>query len=266
MKTVLIIAGFDPSGGAGVLADVKAVAAWGCYGAAAVTSLTFQNTRGVYGAAHQTAATLTAQLDPIFDDMAIDAVKTGMLPSSETIEATADALDRHGHGPVVVDPVVRATSGYDLVDDAALEALVARLFPVATLVTPNAVEAERITGRPVATHADMERAARDLVRMGAAAALVKGGHLDIGGLAVDVLYDGVSVHTFSEPRVDSTSTHGTGCTLASSIAANLAVGRSLPVSVAGAKSYVTSAIRRAPGLGGGHGPLNHFYFLERLEA
>lgn len=263
MKTVLVIAGFDPSGGAGVLADVKAVAAMGCYGAAAVTSLTFQNTKGVFGAAHQSAETLTAQLAPIFDDLGVDATKTGMLPTSETIEATAAALEAHAHGPLVVDPVVRSTSGFDLVDDAALDALVTRLFPAAALVTPNVVEAERITGRPVTSHAEMVRAARDMVRMGAAAALVTGGHLDLDGLAVDVLFDGLSVHTFSEPRIDSTSTHGTGCTLASSIAAGLALGRPLPVAVAGAKSYVANAIRRAPGIGGGHGPLNHFYFLER---
>jgi hydroxymethylpyrimidine/phosphomethylpyrimidine kinase len=266
MKTVLIIAGFDPSGGAGVLADVKAVAAMGCYGAAAITALTFQNTKGVYGAAHQTAETLTAQLDPIFDDLPIDAVKTGMLPTSETIEATVAALGAHAHGPVVVDPVVRSTSGFDLVDDDALESLVGQLFPAAALVTPNVVEAERITGRAIATQADMARAAREMVRMGSAAALVTGGHLDLDGLAVDVLYDGVSVHTFAEPRIDSTSTHGTGCTLASAVAASLALGRPLPVAVAGAKSYVANAIRRAPGLGGGHGPLNHFYFLERSQT
>jgi hydroxymethylpyrimidine kinase/phosphomethylpyrimidine kinase len=266
MKTVLIIAGFDPSGGAGVLADIKAVAAMGCYGAAAITSLTFQNTRGVYGAAHQTAETLTAQLEPIFDDLGVDAVKTGMLPTSQTIEATAAALEAHTHGPVVVDPVVRSTSGFDLVDDAALDALVARLFPVAAVVTPNVVEAERITGRPVTSHAEMVNAAREIVRMGAAAALVTGGHLDLDGLAVDVLFDGLSVHTFSEQRIDSTSTHGTGCTLASTIAAGLALGRSLPVAVANAKAYVASAIRHAPGLGGGHGPLDHFYFLERPQS
>src|SRR5688572_10014350 len=141
MKTVLIIAGYDPSGGAGVLADAKAVAAMECYGTAAITSLTFQNTKGVFGAAHQSAETLAAQLEPIFDDFAVDAVKTGMLPTAETIAATVAALEAHAHGPVVVDPVVRSTSGFDLVDDAALGALVTRLFPLAAVVTPNVVEA-----------------------------------------------------------------------------------------------------------------------------
>jgi hydroxymethylpyrimidine/phosphomethylpyrimidine kinase len=263
MQTVLVIAGYDPSGGAGVLADVKAIAALGCYGAAAITSITFQNTQGVFGAVHQSAETLRAQIDPVFDDFEIHAVKTGMLPTAETIEATAEALEARPPSPLVVDPVVRSTSGYDLIDDRALEALVGRLFSRADVVTPNAVEAERITGLPVTDEAEMERAARAIVRMGARAALVKGGHLDLAGMAVDVLYDGVSTHTYSDRRIETTSTHGTGCTLASAIAAGLALGRSLPVAVAAAKTYVTRAIRYAPGLGKGHGPLNHFYVEER---
>ncbi len=263
MKTVLIIAGFDPSGGAGVLADVKAVAAMGCYGAAAITSLTYQNTQGVFGASHQSAETLEAQLDPIFADLEIDAIKTGMLPTAAAIEATGRAIEARPHRPVVVDPVVRSTSGFDLIDAAALDALVSRLFPIAALVTPNVVEAERLTGQPVTNVAEMERAARSLVRLGARAALVTGGHLDLDGMAVDVLYDGNGLHTFSDRRVDSTSTHGTGCTLASAIAAGLALGRPLPAAVAAAKTYVANAIRRAPRIGHGHGPLDHFYFLER---
>lgn len=262
MKTVLVIAGFDPSGGAGILADIKAIAAMGCYGTAAITSLTFQNTVGVLGAVHQSAATLLSQVDPILDDFQIDAVKTGMLPTVEAIEATAERISSRDLKPVVVDPVVRSTSGFDLIDDASLASLVGRLFPLAAVVTPNAVEAERIVGWPVTNEVEMEQAARQMVRMGARAALVKGGHLDLGGNAVDVLFDGLAVHTYSEPRIETTSTHGTGCTLASAIAAGLALGRSLPVAVAAAKTYVSRAIRSAPGLGNGHGPLNHFYFLE----
>lgn len=262
MKTVLVIAGFDPSGGAGILADIKAIAAMGCYAAAAITSLTFQNTVGVVGAEHQSAATLLSQIDPILDDFQIDAVKTGMLPTVDAIEATAERISGHGLNPVVVDPVVRSTSGFDLIDDASLESLVRRLFPLAAVVTPNAVEAERIVGHAVTNEVEMEQAARQMVKMGARAALVKGGHLDLGGNAVDVLFDVLAVHTYSEPRIETTNTHGTGCTLASAIAAGLALGRSLPVAVAGAKTYVSRAIRSAPGLGKGHGPLNHFYFLE----
>jgi hydroxymethylpyrimidine/phosphomethylpyrimidine kinase len=263
MKTVLVIAGFDPSGGAGVLADVKTIAAMGCYATAAVTSLTFQNTQGVFGAAHQSADTLAAQIDPIFDDFEVAAVKTGMLPTAETIDATVRALSSRSGRPVVVDPVVRSTSGFDLVDRAALDALVTRLLPLATVVTPNTAEAERITGEPVTNEAEMERAARAIVRMGARAALVTGGHLDLGGMAVDVLYDGNALHTFSDRRIDTTSTHGTGCTLASAIAAGLALGRPLAVAVASAKTYVANAIRRAPGLGRGNGPVDHFFFVER---
>lgn len=262
MKTVLVIAGFDPSGGAGILADMKAIAAMGCYGTAAITSLTFQNTVGVLGAVHQSAETLLGQIDPILEDFQIHAVKTGMLPTVDAIEATAERISSRGLEPVVVDPVVRSTSGFDLIDDASLATLVGRLFPLAAVVTPNAVEAERIVGHAVTNEVEMERAARQMVRMGARAALVKGGHLDLGGNAVDVLFDGLAVHTYSEPRIESTSTHGTGCTLASAIAAGLALGRTLPVAVAGAKTYVSRAIRSAPGLGKGHGPLNHFYFLE----
>jgi hydroxymethylpyrimidine kinase/phosphomethylpyrimidine kinase len=264
MKTVLVIAGHDPSGGAGVLADVKTIAAMGCYAAAAITSITFQNTQGVFGASHVSGATLAAQIDPVFADLAVDAVKTGMLPTAEAIEATARAIETRDRRPVVVDPVVRSTSGFDLVDDAALDALVSRVFPLATVVTPNAVEAERLTGEPVTNEAELAAAARAIVRrLGAGAALVKGGHLDLEGMSVDVLYDGNGLHTFSERRVESTSTHGTGCTLASAIAAGLALGRTLPVAVAAAKTYVTNAIRRAPGLGHGRGPLDHFFFLER---
>jgi hydroxymethylpyrimidine kinase/phosphomethylpyrimidine kinase len=264
MKTVLVIAGYDPSAGAGVLADVKAVAAMGCYAAACVTSITFQNTQRVYGAEHQSAETLAAQIEPIYADLTVDAVKTGMLPTAATIEVAAHAVAAHHRCPVVVDPVVRSTSGFDLVDAAALDALVTRLFPLATVVTPNVVEAERLLGEPVRSEADMGEAARALVgRFGARAALVTGGHLDLDAMAVDVLYDGNGLHTFSDRRVDSTSTHGTGCTLASAIAANLALGRPLPAAVAAAKTYVSNAIRHAPGIGRGHGPVDHFYFMEQ---
>lgn len=263
MKTVLVIAGYDPSGGAGVLADIKAIAAMGCYGTAAITSLTFQNTQGVRGVANQSAETVRNQIEPILDDFDVHAVKTGMLPSREVIEATADLIVARQLKPVVVDPVVRSTSGFDLIDDVALESLVTKLFPLAAIVAPNAVEAERIIGSAITNELEMESAARKLVALGARAALVKGGHLDLNGQAVDVLFDGIAVHTYSEPRVDTTSTHGTGCTLAATIAAGLALGRSLPVAVAAAKTYVTRAIRSAPGLGKGHGPLNHFFFLEQ---
>jgi len=263
MKTVFVIAGFDPSGGAGVLADVKAIAAQGCFGAAAITSLTFQNTLGVVGAEHVRPETLAAQIDPVLEDIEIHAAKTGMLPTVESVHVTARALGSRRHVPLVVDPVVRSTSGFDLVDDDALDAIRSRLFPLATVVTPNVVEAERLTRASVANEREMEEAARALVHMGAEAALITGGHLDLDGMSVDVLYDGSSVHVFADRRIDSTSTHGTGCTLASTIAAGLALGRPLPEAVAAAKAYVSKAILAAPRIGHGNGPVDHFFFLER---
>lgn len=259
MNTVLVIAGYDPSGGAGVLADVKAIGALGAYAAAAVTSITFQNTMGVFGAEHVRHEILRAQVDAIVDDLEVQAAKTGMLPTAPIIATTADLLDRLRDRPIVVDPVVRSTSGFDLIDDVALRTLVERLFPLATIVTPNAIEAERLTGLSIHDEATMEEAARRLVAMGPRAALVKGGHLDLGGEAVDVLFDGRATKRFATPRIETTSTHGTGCTLASSIAALLARGEPLDVAVASAKEYVTGAIRNAPGLGRGHGPLDHFW-------
>jgi len=261
MKTVLVIAGYDPSGGAGILADAKAIAASGCYAAAAITSITFQNTIGVFGAETVSTESLENQVRPIVDDLGIDAIKTGMLPNAEIIEVSAHLIGTIRRVPVVVDPVVRSTSGFDLVDDEALRVLVDVLFPLADLVTPNVVEAERITGLEIRTEVDMRMAARALVGLGARAALVKGGHLNLEGMAVDVLYDGESESRFSAPRIESTSTHGTGCTLASSIAARLATGANLVDAIHAAKHYVTTAIERAPGLGRGHGPLHHFWML-----
>jgi hydroxymethylpyrimidine/phosphomethylpyrimidine kinase len=261
MNTVLVIAGYDPSGGAGILADIKAIAAAGCYGVAAITSVTFQNTLGVFGAEQMSRESLENQTRPLLDDFEIAAVKTGMLPSAELIEATADLLKTVPTAPLVVDPVIRSTSGFDLVDDRAVAVLVKRLFPLASLVTPNAVEAQRITGMRIANEDDLAEASRRLVRLGARAALVKGGHLDLGGMAVDVLAYEDRLVRFAAPRVESRNTHGTGCTLASTIAANLALGHSLERSVETAKAYVTTAIERAPGLGRGHGPLDHFWML-----
>jgi hydroxymethylpyrimidine kinase/phosphomethylpyrimidine kinase len=261
MKTVLVVAGYDPSGGAGILADVKAVGALGAYAAAAITSITFQNTVGVFGAEHVTPAALRAQIEPIFEDLEVDALKTGMLPTAELIELTASEVASRPRRPLVVDPVIRSTSGYDLIDEAALRVLVDRLLPHADVVTPNAVEAERLTGMRVDSEEALERAARLIVSMGPRAALVKGGHLDLGGRAVDVLVEGDRAFHFEAPRVETRNTHGTGCTLASAIATYLALGRPLVEAVAGAKEYVTEAIARAPGIGRGHGPLNHFWKL-----
>lgn len=252
----LTIAGLDPSGGAGVLADIKTFQAFGCYGAAAITSLTFQNTQGVYGAENVDAETLRKQIDPVFDDLEVVAVKTGMLPTREAIETVADIIRERKPRFFVVDPVVRSTSGFDLIDGGALAGLVEKLFPLATVVTPNLPEAERITGIRIDSPDKVAAAASQILDLGASAVLLKGGHSSDAN-ATDVLYTAEGVEIFTAERIDSTSTHGTGCTLAAGIAANLAKGSTLSEAIAAAKEFVTEAIRQAPQIGHGHGPLNH---------
>jgi len=252
---VLTVAGFDPSGGAGIVADVKTITAFGCFATAAVTSLTYQNTTGVFGASHQTAEAVRAQVLPVVEDFRVAGAKTGMLPTREIIEEVA-RLFRGANLPApVVDPVVRSTSGFDLIDDAALDALKSELLPLARVVTPNIPEAERITGMSIRDRGAMAEAARVIRAMGARAVLVKGGHLE--GRALDVLDEEGEVTYFDAERVETTSTHGTGCTLAAAIASCLARGYGVSDAVARAKRYVTEAIRTAPGLGRGHGPVNH---------
>ena len=256
MQVVLTIAGFDPSGGAGTLADIKAIAAHGCYGAAAITSLTFQNTQAVYGASHQSAETLRAQVEPVLNDFTVAAVKTGMLPTREIIATVAALIAQHALPNFVLDPVIRSTSGFDLIDDAALQALRKHLLPLADVITPNMAEAERLTGLRVTTLEEMHTAARAIYEDCGRTVLVKGGHLS--DEAIEVLYDGKAFELFRAPRIATRNTHGTGCTLSSAIAANLAKGLAMNEAIAGAKIYLNEALRAAPGLGKGHGPLNHF--------
>jgi hydroxymethylpyrimidine kinase/phosphomethylpyrimidine kinase len=252
----LTIAGFDPSGGAGVIADIKTFTAFGCFATAAVTSLTFQNTTGVFGVAHQTAEAVRAQVLPVVEDFCVAGVKTGMLPTREIISEVARLFRAHDLPAPVLDPVVRSTSGYDLIDNEALDTLKKELLPLARIVTPNVPEAERITGLVVRDEQGMLRAARAIREMGARAVLVKGGHLD-GERALDLLDDEGEIETFVAGRIRTTATHGTGCTLAAAIAACLARGLKLSESVGAAKRFVTDAILRAPQLGHGHGPVNH---------
>ncbi|MGI8997216.1 MAG: bifunctional hydroxymethylpyrimidine kinase/phosphomethylpyrimidine kinase [Pyrinomonadaceae bacterium] len=251
----LTIAGFDPSGGAGVAADIKTFTAFGCFATAAITSLTFQNTTGVFGAAHQTAEVVRNQVLPIVEDFTVAGMKTGMLPTREVIREVARLLreTKLREAAPVVDPVIRSTSGFDLIDDEALAALQSELLPLARVVTPNIPEAERLTKLTINDEAGMRRAALLIREMGARAVLIKGGHLT--GEALDLLDDGGEIHIFRAPRLDSTSTHGTGCTLAAAIVAGLAHGHTLHAAVAAAKRYVTAAIRHAPPLGHGFGPL-----------
>lgn len=251
----LTIAGLDPSGGAGVIADVKTFTAFGCFATAAITSLTFQNTSGVYGAVHQTADTVRSQVLPVIEDSQVSGAKTGMLPTVEIIAEVARLFRETNLPAPVVDPVIRSTSGYDLIDDEALHALVNELIPLARLATPNIPEAGRITGLHITNEKEMLEAARLMREMGARAVLVKGGHLT--GEAIDVLDDEGRVTIFRAERIETRNTHGTGCTLAAAIAACLARGMDLENAVDAAKRFVADAIRSAPQLGHGDGLINH---------
>lgn len=264
----LTIAGLDPSGGAGIIADVKTFTAFNCFAAAAVASLTFQNTTGVFGAVHQTAETIRGQVEPVINDFQIAAVKTGMLPTGEIIAEVARLIGENNLPNFVVDPVVRSTSGFDLITDAALRVLIERLFPLAVVVTPNIAEAERITNLKIETENDRHFAAEKIRKLGAKAVLIKGGHFlnaDCGlriaesenrKTARDLLLDESGFTVFEDEWIETTATHGTGCTLASATAANLALGKDLKTAISVAKKFVTEAIRTAPRLGHGNSPVN----------
>jgi len=255
---VLIVAGSDSGGGAGIQADVKTVTALGGYAATAITALTAQSTRGVFGVVPVDPLFVAKQMEVVLSDIGADCVKTGMLHSAEVIEHVVRTLERHARGvPVIVDPVMVAKGGAALLAVEAVSALKLRLVPCAALLTPNAPEAEALSGVRLESPDDMGRAADALLGLGAGAVLVKGGHL-AGETVVDLLRtaDGVE-RRFESPRLVSRSTHGTGCTLASAIAAGVAEGLRLEDAVARARDYVMQAIVTAPGLGRGHGPLNH---------
>jgi hydroxymethylpyrimidine/phosphomethylpyrimidine kinase len=254
----LTIAGSDSGGGAGIQADLKTFAAWGVYGTSAITALTAQNTVAVTAVHLVPPDVVAAQIDAVVSDIGCDAVKTGMLATAELVETVAAALRRHQTGPVVVDPVMVAKSGDTLLSDEAVLAVVRHLLPLARVVTPNIPEAEVLTGRPVRTISDMRDAARRLVDLGAAAALVKGGHLD-GETLVDVVYESGHLHELEGPRLHSRHTHGTGCTMAASVAAQLALGVTLVDAVAAAKVYIAGAMRHGVAAGRGHQPLDHFW-------
>lgn len=260
MKHLLSIAGSDSSGGAGVQADLKTFSALGVYGATAIAALTAQNTRGVTGVYPTDPGALEAQIDAVFDDLQIDAVKIGMLGNRDLVAVVARALDRWNPALVVLDPVMVAKGGHLLLDPEAVDALVSLLVPRCHLVTPNLPEAEVLGGLPPGTlggTAAMATAGEGLVARGAAAALVKGGHLDGG--ADDVLVWSGGVTTFPGPRLDGRHTHGTGCSLSSAVAALWARGEDLPTAVAHAKAWVAAGIREGLAVGHGCGPIHHFH-------
>jgi len=263
---VLIVAGSDSGGGAGIQADIKTVTALGGYAMTAITALTAQNTRGVFGIVGVEPKFIQRQMRVVLEDIGADAVKTGMLHDAAVIEAVCEVLDSLDPSlPIVVDPVMVATSGDSLLDPGAVASLTGRLLPRATLLTPNAPEAARLCGRPVTDLDSMIAAARKLRGMGPGAVLVKGGHLP-RATVIDVLAVGETVETFESPRIDTPHTHGTGCTLASAIATGLGQGLDMRAAVLRGRAYLHEAIRTAPGLGHGHGPVNHGHTVRPFKG
>jgi hydroxymethylpyrimidine/phosphomethylpyrimidine kinase len=260
---VLIVAGSDSGGGAGIQADIKTVTALGGYAATAVTALTAQNTQGVFAVVPVDPGFVREQMEVVLRDIGADAIKTGMLHSAEVIETVATTYERlGGKVPLIVDPVMVAKGGARLLEEDARRALVERLLPLAALVTPNAPEASELTGLSVRVVSDLPAAAGHLLMLGPGAALIKGGHLE-SDTVVDLLRtaDGEQ-ERWETPRQQTTSTHGTGCTLASAAATGIAQGLTLSAAVSRARDYVIRAIATAPGFGTGHGPLNHAHTFE----
>jgi len=259
---VLVIAGSDSGGGAGIQADIKTITALGGYAATAITAVTVQNTLGVTGVHPIPLEIIAAQARAVLDDIGADAIKTGMLGAVAVVETVAAALDHAKGVPAVVDPVMIAKGGASLLEAAAIGAVKSLMIPRAALLTPNAPEAAALTGLTVETTDDLRRAGEALLAMGARAVLMKGGHID-GDRMVDVLMTPLGETTFEGERIDTRHTHGTGCTLASACATGLAQGLSLEQAVARAWNYVYEAMLRAPGFGAGHGPLDHGWTLRK---
>ena len=257
MKTALTIAGSDSCGGAGIQADIKTMTAHGVYAMSAVTALTAQNTTGVTDILNSTPEFMAAQLDAVFTDIFPDAVKIGMVSQTELIEVIAEKLRFYKARNIVLDPVMVATSGAKLISDDAIDTLCKKLIPLALVITPNIPEAEVLFGQPIRSAEDMETAARAIYEKVGTAVLLKGGH-QLND-ANDLLYDGRECRWFHGTRIDNPNTHGTGCTLSSAIASNLAKGKDLAESVAAAKRYITGALAAMLDLGKGSGPMNHAF-------
>jgi hydroxymethylpyrimidine/phosphomethylpyrimidine kinase len=261
LPIALTIAGSDSSGGAGIQADLKTFSACGVYGASVITALTAQNTRGVTAIHDVPPAFVTQQIDAVFSDLAVDAVKIGMLSQPAVIEAVAAGLDRYRPRFVVLDPVMVATSGDRLLTAEASDVLCRVLLPRATIITPNLPEAAALLdAAPAQTEAAMREQGKQLLTLGTGAVLIKGGHAE-GAESIDLLIEANGETRFAAPRIETRNTHGTGCTLSSAIAAGLAKGLDLATAVRAAKQYVTGAIdaARALHIGGGHGPVHHFF-------
>jgi hydroxymethylpyrimidine/phosphomethylpyrimidine kinase len=257
VKTVMTIAGSDSSAGAGIQADLKTFAAFGVYGTTVITAITAQNTQGVRRIDVLSPETVAAQIDAVVSDIGADVVKTGMLGSTAIVEVVASKLREYGLTQLVLDPVLAASDGSGLLVDGGLAVLRDKLLPLALVVTPNVEEAGALVGRRLEGPEDVRQAAREIVEMGARNVVIKGG--DATGPAIDLFYDGQHYHEFGAARVDTTSTHGTGCTFAAAIAAALAKGSAPRQAVAMAKAYVTKAMQMSFPVGRGHGPVHHFF-------
>lgn len=263
LKTALTIAGSDCSGGAGVQADLKTFSAHGVFGMSVIVSVVAENTTRVISVEDISPKVISEQIEAVFEDIPVDAVKVGMLSSVECMHAVAEGLKNYKPAYTVIDPVMAAKGGHTLMQPNALEMMKQEILPLAYLLTPNIPETETIVGYEIKTEADIKKAAVDIHALGAKNVLIKGGHLD--GDAIDYLYDGQKFLTYTAKRIQTKNTHGTGCTLSSAIAANLAQAYPLNEAVRRAKQYVTTAIEHALPLGHGHGPTNHFYELYKMR-
>ncbi|MCS7186039.1 MAG: bifunctional hydroxymethylpyrimidine kinase/phosphomethylpyrimidine kinase [Armatimonadetes bacterium] len=258
---VLIIAGSDSGGGAGIQADLKTVSALGAFGMTAITALTAQNTTGVYGVIEMPPEFVAQQIEVCVTDIGCDAAKTGMLANAAIIEVVAEQIRKHKLQPLVVDPVMIAKSGSPLLRPDAIDALKTKLLPLATVITPNLHEARALTGMEIRSLDEMKEAAKKLSEFGVKYVVVKGGHLEGTTESVDILYDGKEFTEFRAPRYETKNTHGTGCIFASAIAAGLASGLDIKSAVKQAKEFITAAIKGALPLGKGHGPANPMAWL-----
>ena len=261
MKQVLTIAGSDSGGGAGIQADIKAMSANGVFAMSAITAVTAQNTEEVTDVFDLPVSIIAAQIDAVFDDFDVAAVKTGMLSSAEIVRVVAKLLKPQNVANLVVDPVMISKSGHPLLKPDAIEAVIKELIPLALVVTPNIHEAQQLSGIEIKTLADARKAAKIIRKMGCKHVLIKGGHL-LTDRGTDLLYDGQFFEVFKGEFINTAHTHGTGCTYASAIAAHLALGKPLSQAVKAAKAYTTEAIRHSLAIGHGKGPTNHFYFLK----
>ena len=262
IKNVLTIAGSDCSGGAGIQADLKTFAAHRTYGMSVIVSVVAENTSRVISIQDIDPKIITDQIDAVFEDIDVDGVKIGMLSGIEQMKTVAEKFIEYHPQNIVIDPVMIAKGGCALMQPEALDTLKSEIIPLAFLLTPNIPEAEMITGLKIETTEDMKKAAMQIQKMGAANVLVKGGHLE--GDAEDILFDGKEFYSFKDKRICTRNTHGTGCTLSSAITANLANGMVLSEAVKAAKEYITIVIEHALPIGKGHGPVNHFYLLNKI--